>query len=34
VVGSRNGYRDVRKSFTVLPGRDAGPIEVICMEPI
>jgi tetratricopeptide (TPR) repeat protein len=33
-VGSRNGFRDVRKSFTVLPGRDAGPIEIICTEPI
>jgi hypothetical protein len=33
-IGSRNGFRDVRKSFTVLPGRDAGPIEIICEEPI
>lgn len=33
-IGSRNGYRDVRKSFTVLPGRDAGLIEIICQEPI
>jgi tetratricopeptide (TPR) repeat protein len=33
-LGSRDGYRDVRKTFTVLPGRDPPPIEVICMEPI
>jgi tetratricopeptide (TPR) repeat protein len=33
-VGSRNGYRDVRSTFTVLPGRSLPPIEVICSEPI
>lgn len=33
-VGSRNGFRDVRTSFTVLPGADPGPIEIICREPI
>ncbi len=33
-IGSRNGFRDVRRSFTVLPGRDPGPIEIICTEPI
>ena len=33
-IGSRNGYRDVRETFTVLPGRDIGPIEIICREPI
>jgi hypothetical protein len=33
-VGSRNGYRDVRKSFTVLPGRELDPVDVICVEPI
>ena len=34
VVGSRNGYRDVRVSFTVLPGRQLAPVEVRCVEPI
>ena len=34
VVGSRRGYRDVRRTFTVLPGREMMPISVICTEPI
>ena len=34
VVGSRRGYRDVRKTFTVLPGREMTPISVMCVEPI
>ncbi len=34
VVGSRNGYRDVRVTFTVLPGRELAPVEVRCVEPI
>jgi tetratricopeptide (TPR) repeat protein len=33
-VGSRNGYRDVRQTFTVVPGRDPPPINVVCVEPI
>jgi len=33
-VGSRDGYRDVRESFTVLPGRELSPIRVECIEPI
>ena len=33
-IGSRNGYRDVRTEFTVLPGQDPGPIEIVCREPI
>jgi len=33
-IGSRNGYRDVRQTFTVLPGRTLPPISVICSEPI
>jgi tetratricopeptide (TPR) repeat protein len=33
-IGSRNGYRDVRQTFTVLPGRTLEPIKVICTEPI
>jgi tetratricopeptide (TPR) repeat protein len=33
-IGSRNGYRDVRQTFTVLPGRTLDPIKVICTEQI
>jgi tetratricopeptide (TPR) repeat protein len=33
-VGSRNGYRDVRETFTVLPGRTLPPIHIVCTEPI
>jgi tetratricopeptide (TPR) repeat protein len=34
VVGSRDGYRDVRHTFTVRPGASLPPINVICVEPI
>ena len=34
VIGSRDGYRDVRQTFTVRPGRDLPPINVVCVEPI
>lgn len=33
-VGQRRGYRDVRESFTVLPGAERTPIRVVCTEPI
>jgi hypothetical protein len=33
-VGSRTGYRDVRATFTVLPGQDIEPVIVRCTEPI
>ncbi len=33
-VGSRNGYRDVRMRFTVLPGRELEPIRIVCVDPI
>ena len=33
-VGSRPGYRDVRRTFTVLPGQSLDPIRVECVEPI
>ncbi len=33
-IGSRDGYRDVRRTFTVLPGREVPPISVVCVEPI
>jgi tetratricopeptide (TPR) repeat protein len=34
VIGSRDGYRDVRQTFTVRPGRNVAPINVVCVEPI
>jgi len=34
VVGSRDSYRDVRQTFTVLPGRELEPIRVVCVETI
>ncbi|HZF27885.1 MAG TPA: hypothetical protein VE907_02085 [Gammaproteobacteria bacterium] len=34
VIGSRNGYRDVRQTFTVVPGRELAPIDVVCKETI
>jgi hypothetical protein len=33
-IGSRNGYRDVRQTFTVLPGRTLAPIDIRCVETI
>jgi tetratricopeptide (TPR) repeat protein len=33
-IGSRNGFHDVRQTFTVVPGRTLPPINVICSEPI
>ncbi len=33
-LGSRNGYRDVRRTFTVLPGREPPAIDIVCSEPI
>jgi len=33
-VGSRDGYRDVRETFTVLPGRSAPTVRIVCSEPI
>lgn len=33
-VGSRDGYRDVRQTFTVRPGEDPPPVFIACTEPI
>jgi serine/threonine-protein kinase len=33
-TGSRRGYRDVRRKFTVSPGRPAAPIVVRCEEAL
>lgn len=34
VLGTRDGYRDVRQSFTVKPDTAPAPISVICSERI
>lgn len=34
VVGTRNGFRDVRREITVAPGQDSQTIKVTCSEPI
>ncbi len=33
-VGSRNGYRDVRHSFTVRHDSQPAPLTIACTEPI
>jgi eukaryotic-like serine/threonine-protein kinase len=34
VVGTREGYREVRRDITISPGADAQTISVVCGEPI
>ena len=34
VVGTRDGYRDVRRDITVSPGEDVQTISIMCGEPI
>jgi tetratricopeptide (TPR) repeat protein len=34
VVGTRDGFRDVRRDITVAPGQDVQTISVSCVEPI
>lgn len=34
VVGTRDGYRDVRQSLKIVPGQPFGPVVVRCEEPI
>ena len=34
VVGSRDGFVDVRQTFNVIPGRELSPIMVECVESI
>ncbi|MEE8475443.1 MAG: protein kinase [Myxococcota bacterium] len=34
IVGMRNGYRDVRKNFTVRPGESPTPVVIRCEEEI
>jgi hypothetical protein len=33
-VGSRQGYRDVRATFTVVPGRETPAVRIVCSEQI
>jgi len=33
-MGSRAGYRDVRRVFTVLPGKPPPPVDIRCEEPV
>jgi tetratricopeptide (TPR) repeat protein len=34
VVGTRNGFRDVRREITIAPGQEAQTIRVTCSDPI
>jgi tetratricopeptide (TPR) repeat protein len=34
VVGTRNGFRDVRREVTIAPGQEIQTIRVTCSEPI
>jgi len=34
LIGTRNGFRDVRREITVAPGQDSQTIRVSCSEPI
>jgi tetratricopeptide (TPR) repeat protein len=34
VIGTRDGYREVRRDFTIAPGQDVQMISVSCGEPI
>jgi tetratricopeptide (TPR) repeat protein len=34
VVGTRNGFRDVRREITVAPGQETQTIRVTCSDPI
>jgi IMP cyclohydrolase len=34
VVGTRNGYRDVRRELNVVPGNAAPVVVIQCVEPI
>ena len=34
VVGTRRGYRDVRRQLVIEPGQKPAPLEVRCEEKI
>jgi hypothetical protein len=34
VIGTRDGYRDVRREITVSPGEQGQTVNVSCSDPI
>ena len=34
VIGTRNGFRDVRRDITVAPGQSSQTVSITCSEPI
>lgn len=34
VIGTRNGYHDVRRDFMVMPSQDSPTVSVTCSDPI
>ncbi len=34
VIGTRDGYRDVRRDITIAPGQESQTIRVSCSDPI
>ena len=34
VIGTREGYREVRRDITVIPGEEYVTVNVTCSEPI
>ncbi len=34
IVGTRSGYRDVRRELTVAPGNAPAPVSIQCVDPI
>ncbi|HEY6926270.1 MAG TPA: protein kinase [Steroidobacteraceae bacterium] len=34
IIGTRDGYRDVRREITIAPGQEGQPIRVSCSDPI
>jgi hypothetical protein len=34
LVGTRAGFRDVRRELTILPGQAPAPVAIRCEEPI
>ena len=34
VIGTRDGYRDVRLDVTIAPGEDSQTVSISCNEPI
>jgi hypothetical protein len=34
VIGTRDGFRDVRRDITIAPGQESQTISVSCSDPI